>query len=156
MAYDDGMPDNEFSLHVDTDWKKQAQEEKRKLAEEQAKKAAAATPATSATPSMAPTDPRAPAAAGARKGRRERELPPASFATLVNSIMSQVLYYLGDLRQGEAAANLDMAKYQLDTLGVIEQKTTGNLSPDEQKLLDAALYETRTRFIGVASQYVNF
>lgn len=150
------MPDNEFSLHVDTDWKKQAQEEKRKLAEEQAKKAAAATPAAPATPSMAPTDPHGPAVAGAKKGRRERELPPASFATLVNSIMTQVLYYLGDLGQGEAAANLDMAKYQLDTLGVIEQKTTGNLSPDEQKLLDAALYETRTRFIGIASQYINF
>jgi hypothetical protein len=150
------MADNEFSLHVDTDWKKQAQEEKRKLAEEQAKKVAAAAPATPAAPSMTPTDPRAPAVPGTRKGRRERELPPASFATLANSIMTQVLYYLGDLGQGEAAANLDMAKYQLDTLGVIEQKTAGNLTADEQKLLDAALYETTTRFIGVASQYVNF
>jgi hypothetical protein len=145
------MADNEFSLHVDTDWKKQAQEEKRKLAEEQAKKAAA--PAPAGTSSMTPADPRG-VAAGARKGRRD--LPAAGFGTLVNSIMTQVLYYLGDLGQGEAAQNLDMAKYQLDTLGVIEEKTAGNLLPDEQKLLDAALYETRTRFIGVASQHVNF
>ena len=160
------MSEEKLSLHIDTDWKKQAQEEKRKLAEEQAKKAAAAAaaPATSAQPlapplaaAAAPRDQRgASPAAGGRALRGEREIPQASFSTLVNSVMTQVLYYLGDLSQGEGAANLDMAKHQLDTLGMLEEKTTGNLTEDEQKLLDLALYETRSRYIGVASQYVNF
>jgi hypothetical protein len=145
------MADNEFSLSVDSDWKKQAQEEKKKLAEEQAKKAVetAATPASN-------TGMAGPAGAKGAKGRQSREIPEATFKTLVNSVTTQVLYYLGDLGQGEASLNLDMAKYQLDTLGVLESKTQGNLTPDEQKTIDGALYETRTRFIGVASQYVNF
>jgi hypothetical protein len=152
------MAENEFSLHVDTDWKKQAQEEKRKLAEEQAKKAAAATapaPATSPGPmAMAPNDPRGGPVPS--RGKRERELPPASFGTLVNSMVTQILYYLGGLGEGESPVNLDMARYQLDTLGVLEDKTKGNLSDDERRLLDGALYETRNRFVGVASQYINF
>lgn len=158
------MAENEFSLHVDTDWKKQAQEEKRRLAEEQAKKAAsAAAPAAAATPFAAggpattsPRDPRGGAPTGAAGARGRREMPQASFGTLVSSIATQVLYYLGDVGQTEGPVNLDMAKYQLDTLGVIEDKTSGNLTDDEQKLLDTALYEARSRFVGVASQYINF
>ena len=38
----------------------------------------------------------------------------------------------------------------------LEDKSKGNLTEDEQKLLDTALYEARSRFIGVASQYINF
>lgn len=148
------------SLHIDTDWKKQAQEEKRRLAEEQAKRASAATPPV--TSAVAPSMP-AGAAPGAatpsarsRGGRAQREMPGASFATLVQSIMTQALYYMGAMAAmgGEPVVDLDMAKHQIDTLGIIEEKTGGNLSADEQKLLDLALYETRTRFVSVASQYL--
>jgi hypothetical protein len=74
----------------------------------------------------------------------------------VQSTMTQVFYYLGELApQGmEPNVNLDMAKYHLDTLGVLEEKTRNNLSPDESHLLDVALYETRNRYISVASQYI--
>jgi hypothetical protein len=48
-----------------------------------------------------------------------------------------------------------MAKHQIDILGVIEDKTKGNLSDEEKHLLDAALYETRMRYVSVASQYVS-
>jgi hypothetical protein len=70
--------------------------------------------------------------------------------------MTQVLFYLGDLatRGAEPAVNFDMARYQLDNLAVLEQKTTGNLTDEEKKLLDTALYETRMRFVSVASQYI--
>jgi hypothetical protein len=146
------MADNDFSLHVDNDWKKQAHEEKRRLAEEQAKKAAA--PAPSAPPLVASQPGTAPAARTA--AARGRELPPASFSTLVQSLLTNVLYQLGALSQEEGPMNLDAAKHQIDTLGVLEDKTRGNLTESEQKLLDTALYETRTRYIGVASQYVNF
>jgi hypothetical protein len=54
----------------------------------------------------------------------------------------------------EPAVNLDMAKYQMDMLGVLEEKTKGNLTPTEQHLLDAALYEVRMRYVSVASQYI--
>jgi len=168
MAEDQQNP----SLHIDTDWKKQAQEEKRRLAEEEQKRAAerdrAAAPPLGATASggVASATPESPTAAsgtpGARPGRGrtgaargERAIPEASFATLVNSLVTQILLYVGDLtpRGVEPQINLDMAKFNIDLLGVLEEKTRGNLSPDEQKLLDNALYETRMRFVSLASQY---
>lgn len=137
------MSDNP-GLQIDDDWKKQAQEEKRKLAEKAAQVASAPSPSSTAKPQ---------AASGARD---ERETPQASFPTLVRSIMTQALLYLGELavRTGESMLNLDMAKYQIDLLGVLEEKTKGNLSADEQKLLDLTLYDLRSRFVNTASQYV--
>ena len=153
------MAEEQPSLHIDTDWKKQAQEEKRKLAEqEKQRKESAAAPAPAAPP-PGPTPGAAPSSARSASPSRggARELPPPSFATLVQSIVTQILYYLGDLssRGGEPSLNLDMAKHQIDTLGVIEEKTKGNLTEEEQHLLDAALYETRMRYVAVASQMVS-
>lgn len=146
------------SLHIDTDWKKQAQEEKKRLAEEQAQRAAAqpkaAAPAAGPSAGGAAEGGRRSAAGAA--GRGAREMPPASIATLIQSLMTQSLFYLGELgaQGGDGGVNLDMAKHQIDTLGVLEEKVKGNLTPDEQRLLDAALYETRTRYVSVASQYL--
>ncbi len=146
------MSDEKPTLHIDTDWKKQAQEEKKRLAEEESRKAqesAPAGPATSATAS--PSSPRP----GASAARGRPEIPPASFAALVQSILTQILYYLGDLtaRGGEPNVNLDMAKHQIDILGILEEKTRGNITDEEKRLLDAALYETRMRYVSVASQF---
>jgi hypothetical protein len=144
------MAEEQPSLHIDTDWKKQAQDEKRKLAEQEQKKAAEA--AAAAPPSAGPSG-RRPGAAG---GRGAREMPPASFAALVNTLVTQALFYLGELapQGGEPVVNLDMAKHQIDTLNILEDKTRGNLAEDEQKMLDTALYEARMRYVNVASQYV--
>ena len=166
MAEDTPNP----SLHIDTDWKKQAQEEKRRLAEEEQKRAAErdrattpplGAPASGGAASAAPEPPTGTAGARTPRGRAgagargERAIPEASFPTLVNSLTTQILLYLGDLtpRGVEPQINLDMAKFNIDLLGVLEEKTKGNLSEDEQKLLDNALYETRMRFISLASQY---
>lgn len=141
-------------LHIDQDWKKQAQEEKRRLAEEEAKRKAASQPAEGVAGRIGPGA--GAASASPAGGRAQREMPPASFATLVQSLMTQVLFYLGDLapRGGEPTVNLDMAKHNIDTLSMLEEKTQGNLTDEEKKLLDAALYETRMRYVSVASQYI--
>jgi hypothetical protein len=169
--------DEKPSLHIDTDWKKQAQEEKKRLAEQQQRAAAspppprvppagmglapgpATAPATGMGPGAGPGPGASPAAmptSAAASARGRRELPPASFATLVQSAMTQALFYLGELApQGsEPMLNLDMAKHQIESLGVLEEKTINNLTDDEKRLLDAALYETRTRFISVAQQFI--
>ncbi|HEX4124047.1 MAG TPA: DUF1844 domain-containing protein [Tepidisphaeraceae bacterium] len=144
------MAEELSGLHIDTDWKKQAQEEKKRLAEQEQKRAAQ----QSARPATAAAAPGVPGAAGARTGARQA--PVAGFASLVQSTMTQVLYYLGELApQGmEPVVNLDMAKYHLDTLGILEEKTNNNLTPEEKHLIDVALYETRNRYISVASQYI--
>jgi hypothetical protein len=148
------MAEETPSLHIDTDWKKQAQAEKRKLAEQQAAAAAAKPPAvlpTSASPAAAAIAPKAGGSAG-RRGRRE--VPVPGFASLVQSVMRQVLYYLGEIAAagGQPMMDLDLAKHHLDTLAMLEEKTKNNLTAEEQGMLDAALYETRSRFISVASQ----
>jgi len=140
------MADEQPSLHIDTDWKKQAQEEKRKLAEQaRAKQAAPAAPVVTASGKPGPVAP---------TRRPGRSLPQPGFGSLVQSVMTQILYYLGELPAtgGQAAMDLDLAKHHLDTLSMLEEKTKNNLSLEEQSLLDAALYETRTRFVNVASQ----
>ncbi|HEY8750208.1 MAG TPA: DUF1844 domain-containing protein [Tepidisphaeraceae bacterium] len=142
------MAEETPSLHIDTDWKKQAQEEKRRLAEQEQKKAAQTPPPSAASPAQ-----------GGRarpSGRPARELPPASFATMVNTLVTQALFYLGDFatQGGEPVVNLDMSKHQIDTLSILEEKTKGNLDEEEKRLLDTALYETRMRYVQVASQYV--
>lgn len=144
------MADEQPSLHIDTDWKKQAQEEKRKLAEAAKAKPVAAMPApaiTGASATAARTGPQAPRRTG-------RNLPAPGFGSLVQSVMTQILYYLGELPAsgGQAAMDLDLAKHHLDVLSILEEKTKNNLTPEEQTMMDAALYETRTRFVHVASQ----
>jgi hypothetical protein len=150
------MAEEKPSLHIDTDWKKQAQEEKKRLAEEEQKKrqsepAPKPTSSPGSIPGAAPGRATSPRGAGA-----QRELPEPSFATLVQSILTQVLFYLGDIatRGGEPMVNLDLAKHHIDTLNILEDKTKGNLSDDEKRLLDAALYESRMRYVSVASQYI--
>ena len=142
------MADQKIILSVDDDWKRQAQEEKKRMAEQEKQQATvAAAPAPAATEQAAP--------AGGRKAAAG-EIPTASFATIAQSMLTQTLYFLGDLagRGGQPMMNLDMAKYQIDQLTILEQKTKGNLMPEEQQFLDSALYEARNRFVAVASQMI--
>lgn len=147
------MADELPSLHIDTDWKKQAQEEKRKLAEKAQQEASAKPQA--AAPSAA-TTPGAPGARSRRGARGERELPPASIGTLAQSLMTQALYYLQDIayQGGDPVQNLDMAKHNIDTLVVLDEKTEGKLTPDERQALDLALHQSSSRFVSIASQFV--
>ncbi|HWE03141.1 MAG TPA: DUF1844 domain-containing protein [Tepidisphaeraceae bacterium] len=153
------MAEEPMSLHIDTDWKKQAQEEKRRLAEEQEKQRAAqaqARAAAPAQPGIAPVAGAPPATRDAAGRRTGRETLQASFGSVVNSILTQAMLYLGEIApQGqEPTVNLDMAKYQVDVLAILEDKTKNNLTGEEQHLLDSALYDVRTRFINTASQYI--
>ena len=151
------MSEEKPSLHIDTDWKRQAQEEKKRLADEESAQGEGSGDHVGAVCRQRRRrtgGAEGGATAGAARNRPEG-MPAANFMTLVQSILTQILFYLGDLsaRGGEPQVNLDMAKHQIDMLGVLEEKTRGNLSDDEKKLLDTALYETRMRYVNVASQF---
>ena len=97
-----------------------------------------AAPAAGATGAAA-----APGRAADARGRRE--LPPASFATLVQSLMTQAMLYLGEVPTASGPVlNLDMAKHQIDLLTLLEDKTRNNLTEEEQRC------STRVRFVDVA------
>jgi hypothetical protein len=77
--------------------------------------------------------------------QQHRELPPVTFATFVVSLATSAMRHLGE--GPEAELELDLAKQSIDLLGVLHEKTKGNLDEDEARLLEAVLYETRMKYI---------
>ena len=133
------MSDDESPiLHVDDDWKQQAQAEKQKLAEKE--KAAKAKPAAEGTGDAAASAP--------------GQIPLADFTTLVSSLATQALFSMGampDPQTGQRYTNLDHARHHIDSLTVLEEKTKGNLTEEEQKTLTTTLYELRSSYVQIAN-----
>jgi hypothetical protein len=81
-------------------------------------------------------------------------LPPASFAFLVESILMQTQMHLGLMHFGEkdegTEPNLALARHSIDLLAVLEEKTKGNLTTEEQRLIENGLTELRFRFVQVS------
>lgn len=78
-------------------------------------------------------------------------LPPVSFEFLVLSFKMQAEMQLGLLHFGEEKdrpkPDLRVAKHTIDMLALLEQKTRGNLSIEEQRLLENSLTELRFRYV---------
>ena len=83
-------------------------------------------------------------------------LPPASFEFLVESILMQTQIQLGlfHLREGEEQQepNLPLAKHSIDLLAMLQEKTRGNLTTEEQRLLENGLTELRFRYVQVVDE----
>ena len=102
---------------VDEDWKRQAAQDKEKLAEE--------------TP-------------------QEEVFPEASFSAFLNSLATQTLVALGEIENPISKTkelNLLQAKYTIDLLQILQEKTKGNLAEEEEKFLEAILYDLRMRYV---------
>jgi hypothetical protein len=79
-------------------------------------------------------------------------LPPATFDFLVYSLRMQAEVNLGMLPPNAAdeeypGPDLEAARHYIDLLGVLQEKTKGNLTPDEQDALDHALTDMRFGFV---------
>lgn len=97
--------------------------------------AAGADPADTAAP---------PAATG------HEPLPEISFTTFAISLSTQALVHLGEVEDPlthTSHTDLDAARQLIDILGMLRDKTRGNLDGDEERLLDAILYDLRLRFV---------
>lgn len=84
------------------------------------------------------------------KERARTQLPEVNFSTFVLSLSSSVLVHLGEMADPNTGApkkDLAMAKQTIDILGMFEEKTRGNLNPDEENLLANILYDIRMRYI---------
>jgi hypothetical protein len=78
--------------------------------------------------------------------------PPvqASFGALLAELAMQASLFLGEIPDPETnqpVEDLNRAKYLIDQLGVLEQKTKGNLTPDEEQGLKSVLYELRMKYV---------
>lgn len=121
---------SEKKIIVDEDWKQQARREKEILAaKEQAEREKA------------------------EAQKRHEPLPPGDFTALVTAIATQALIALGALvpkGQEKPEPDLEVAKYNIDMLVMLEAKTKGNLTKQEEKLLSAALHQARMIYVKAA------
>lgn len=116
------MSEEAKKIIVDDDWKAEARREKERLSTQAAKDAP--------------------------------PIPPPSFAEVINIVVMQAMAGLGMLTGpgGERVPpDLELAKHYIDMLQVLEDRTKGNLTPEEKQLLDQVLYETRMIFVQVSS-----
>ena len=77
-------------------------------------------------------------------------LPAVDFHTFVLSLGSSALLHLGELEHPDVGApqkDLPMAKHTIDILVMLEEKTRGNLTPAEEKLIGSLLYDLRLRYV---------
>lgn len=108
---------------VDEDWKRQAQKEKEQLSEAD------------------------------RQTRREKAaLQPleANFFNFVSGLVTEALIHLGVIQNPMTQSkeiNLDLAKYTIDVLVMLQEKTRGNLTPQEENFLKQTIYDLQMRFV---------
>ena len=121
----------EKKIIIDEDWKAEAQREKEILAaQEEAEK---------------------------KKAQEEKKargpLPQGNFAALISMLTTQALFALGLLQvkgQEKREPDLELAKYNIDMLETLEEKTKGNLTKEEEAVLANTLNELRMGYVKVA------
>jgi hypothetical protein len=77
-------------------------------------------------------------------------LPAIDFGMFVMSLASSVLVHLGEIEHPDSKqheANLPLAKQTIDILGMLRDKTRGNLTQEESQLLDNLLYDLRMKYV---------
>ncbi len=77
------------------------------------------------------------------------ELPHIDFPTFMLSLSEAAHMHLGETpnEDGKIERNLPLAKQNIDLLGLLEEKTKGNLTGDEERLLSQILFDVRTRYM---------
>ena len=121
----------EKKIIIDEDWKEEAQREKEILAEqEKAEKAE----------KQEESKPRGP-------------LPKGDFAALISMLATQALFSLGLLQvkgQEKKEPDLALAKYNIDMLETLQEKTGGNLTKEEEGVLEKTISELRMGYVDIA------
>lgn len=123
----DEKKEDEKKIIVDEDWKVEARKEKETMAaqEEVEKKEAS-------------------------QQEHRGPLPAGDFAALVSMLVTQAFFALGALKiegQEDKEPDLEMAKYNIDMLETLQEKTKGNLTEQEEKVLENTLSQVRMAYV---------
>ncbi|MEA3227221.1 MAG: DUF1844 domain-containing protein [Planctomycetota bacterium] len=128
------MAEEEKKIIVDDDWKQEAQREKEILAaKEKAEKAEKKDEQ--------------------QESQARGPLPEGNFAALISMLATQTLFALGLLQikgQEGREPDLELAKYNIDMLDTLDEKTKGNLTEEEVTVLSTTLSELRMGYVKVA------
>ncbi len=83
-------------------------------------------------------------------------LPQPSFAFIVLSMRAQCEMQLGLMHFGgddeKPEINLDLARHTIDLMAILQDKTKGNLSLEEQRMLENSVTELRFRFVQISDE----
>ncbi|MFC1717616.1 DUF1844 domain-containing protein [Candidatus Poribacteria bacterium] len=84
----------------------------------------------------------------------QMELPPVNFESFIFGLYNTALFHLGmrDPETGNLIQNLPIARHTIDTLGMLQEKTKGNLTAPESNLMENLLYELRMNYLRAAKQ----
>ncbi len=91
-----------------------------------------------------------PATSEAGSGPHSHEPFHIDFSTFIMSLTSSAFYHLGDIADpetGKTETNLPAVQQTIDMLGMLKEKTQGNLSPEEAKLLEQLVYELQMKYV---------
>lgn len=72
------------------------------------------------------------------------DLPPMDFSTFIVSLRTSAMLHLG---AESSELDLPLARQEIDLLGILEEKTRGNLTGEEERLLSQVLFDLRTRYV---------
>lgn len=123
--------DSAKKIIIDEDWKAQVEREKEVATQQSPPGAAPSAQAESA----------------------EGEFPPATLSFLVTSLAMQAMMSMGLMPNpmtGKNDVNLAQARHFIDTVEMLEAKTKGNRTAEEEQVLDSLLYELRMAFVAVS------
>jgi len=127
---DEEKKTDEKKIIVDEDWKAEAQKEKEILAAEEK------------TEKKEQQQSRGP-------------LPKGDFAALISMLTTQIFFSLGLIHlegQEPREPDLELAKYNIDMLETIEEKSKGNLTEQEENVLKSTLNEVRMAYVKLSEQ----
>ena len=81
---------------------------------------------------------------------KETESFQIDFSTFIMSLTSSAFYHLGDMPDpstGKKEVNLPAVQQTIDMLGMLREKTKGNLKEDEEKLIEQLIYELQVKYV---------
>jgi hypothetical protein len=80
----------------------------------------------------------------------EGPLPEIDFTNFILSLSTSALIQLGEIQDPftkKSTKNLPLAKQTIDLVGMLKEKTKGNLSAEEEKVIEYVLYDLRMRYV---------
>lgn len=147
---DDAKPENVLSFPGEGDRKRPDAQADAAVSPEDARAAAMAE--------MTSPNPMSGAAEQAYNAARQKEpssIPDASFLSLLNMLGVQAAMHLGLIQGpegGAEAVDLEAARHMIDMMGIVEEKTRGNLTKEEEALLENILADLRMQFVSLSKR----
>ena len=137
---EDTDPDKGFKVH-----------DKRRFTDEgEAREEQAAEETAAESETDTEVEPETAAQSSRKSEERREELPSINFSTFVISLSTQALMHLGEIGNpvtGEMEKDVAVAKQTIDIIGMLGEKTRGNLDDTEEQLVKEVLYNLRMKYV---------